>query len=170
MHLISGVFYCIGGVIGRAIDKGIQDGMVNGIDHGKAGQGLAKVAAYNPVAEADYISAVSALYDVDFPLLAQLASHKDVSMSDIMDLLRWEGPAAETQEAVQLQPKYFLSSGNGYDHCFIHQFHPDQLVPPVFVANYKVSDVGPSTKVPSPPTIIFEKETLKTTPKHGASD
>ncbi|GJU94555.1 hypothetical protein Tco_1319311, partial [Tanacetum coccineum] len=98
------VSYCIGGVIGRAIDKGIQDGLAASIDHGRAGRGLAEVAAYNPVAEADYVSAVSALCDVDFPLLAQLASHKDASMSDLMDLLRLEGHAVETPKAVQLQP------------------------------------------------------------------
>ncbi|GKE12531.1 hypothetical protein Tco_1416082 [Tanacetum coccineum] len=42
-------------------------------------------------------------------------------------------------------------------------------VPLVSVADYEVSDVGPSTKVPSPPAIVFEK-TLETTPEHGASD
>ncbi|GKG15828.1 hypothetical protein Tco_0358151, partial [Tanacetum coccineum] len=35
-----------------AIDKGMHDGLAAGIDHGKAGQSLAKVAAYNPAAEA----------------------------------------------------------------------------------------------------------------------
>ncbi|GKA51270.1 hypothetical protein Tco_0744466 [Tanacetum coccineum] len=49
-------------------------------------------------------SAVNALHAMDFLLLAQLASHKDASMSDLMDLLRLEGPAAETQKANQLQP------------------------------------------------------------------
>ncbi|GJW91131.1 hypothetical protein Tco_0168684, partial [Tanacetum coccineum] len=33
----------LGGVIGCAIDKGIQDGLAAGIDHGKAGRVLAKV-------------------------------------------------------------------------------------------------------------------------------
>ncbi|GJX12007.1 hypothetical protein Tco_0201866 [Tanacetum coccineum] len=36
--------------------------------------------------------------------------------------------------------------------------------------NHEVSDVGPSTKVSSPLMIVFEKETLETTPEHGASD
>ncbi|GJX64891.1 hypothetical protein Tco_0299234, partial [Tanacetum coccineum] len=60
--------------IGRAIDKGMSGGLTAGIDHGKAGMGLTDVAAYDPSAEANYLSAVSALRDVNFPLLAQLES------------------------------------------------------------------------------------------------
>ncbi|GJV71194.1 hypothetical protein Tco_1491189 [Tanacetum coccineum] len=94
----------LGGVIGRAIDKGMQDGLATGIDHGKAGRGLIDVAAYNPSAKADYVAAINALCAVDFYFLAQLESPKDASMADIMDLFRLEGPAAETPEASQLQP------------------------------------------------------------------
>nr|GEY17848.1 hypothetical protein [Tanacetum cinerariifolium] len=79
-------------------------GLAAGIDHGRAGRDLAEVASYNPIAEADYVFAVSVLRDVDFHLLAQLASHKDASMSDLMDLLSLEGPTVETPEAIQLQP------------------------------------------------------------------
>nr|GEV31965.1 hypothetical protein [Tanacetum cinerariifolium] len=41
----------LGGDIGRAIDKGIQDGLAADIDHRKARRVLAKVDAYNPAAE-----------------------------------------------------------------------------------------------------------------------
>ncbi|GJY98678.1 hypothetical protein Tco_0516108 [Tanacetum coccineum] len=41
---------------------------------------------------------------VSFSLLAQFEAHKDSSMADSIDLLRLEGPAAETSEASQLQP------------------------------------------------------------------
>ncbi|GKF14463.1 hypothetical protein Tco_0055925, partial [Tanacetum coccineum] len=83
--------------IGRAIDKGMQDGLAVSIDHGKGEKGLADVAAYN-------LSAEAALRVVDFPLLAQLESHKDASIADIMGLLHLEGPTVETPEASQLQP------------------------------------------------------------------
>ncbi|GJY17191.1 hypothetical protein Tco_0388682 [Tanacetum coccineum] len=52
--------------------------------------------------EANYIFAVNALRAVDFPLLAQLESHKDANIVYIMGLLHLEGPAAKTPEASQL--------------------------------------------------------------------
>nr|GEY66506.1 hypothetical protein [Tanacetum cinerariifolium] len=58
----------------------------------------------SPATEANYVVAVNALRAVDFHFLAQLASHKDSSMFVLMDLLRLEGPVAETLEAEQLQP------------------------------------------------------------------
>ncbi|GKA15577.1 hypothetical protein Tco_0695324 [Tanacetum coccineum] len=81
------------------LDEGMQDGLAAGIDHGKAGRGLADVAAYDPSVEANYVSAVNALDVVYFPLLAQLASQKDASIMGIMGLLHLEGHAAETSEA-----------------------------------------------------------------------
>nr|GEZ93154.1 hypothetical protein [Tanacetum cinerariifolium] len=202
------------GVIDRTIDKGIQDGLAAGIDHGRARRGLAEVTAYNPVLEADYICAIRALHDMDVPLIAQLASHKDASMSELMDLVRLEGPATQTSEAVQLQPSpeqiifpiYRLKDQGMLWLIFfpfdamIHLIEPLSVenligeastsgvlttamntalsttfiqtssVPLVFVADHEVSDVGPSTKVPFPPAIVFEKEMLETTPELSASD
>ncbi|GJZ31211.1 hypothetical protein Tco_0576258 [Tanacetum coccineum] len=94
------------GALGRAIDKEMQGGLAAGVDHGKARRGLEEIAAYDPSTEAKFVSAINALRDVDFPLLAQLESQKDASMAVIMDLLRLEGPAAETPEASQLQPSF----------------------------------------------------------------
>ncbi|GKD00259.1 hypothetical protein Tco_1170533 [Tanacetum coccineum] len=56
--------------------------------------------------EANYISVVNALRVVDFYLLAQLESHKDESIADIMGLLHLEGCAAETLKASQLQSSH----------------------------------------------------------------
>ncbi|GKC04526.1 hypothetical protein Tco_0996136 [Tanacetum coccineum] len=72
------------GAIGRAIDKGMQNGLEAGIDHGRVERSLADVSAYDPSTEANY----------------------DVSIADIMSLLHLEGPAAETPKASQLQPSY----------------------------------------------------------------
>ncbi|GKC16214.1 hypothetical protein Tco_1012996 [Tanacetum coccineum] len=94
----------LGGAIGRAIDKGMKGGLAVIIDHGKARRDLTGVAAYDPSAEANYMSAVSALRTVNFPLLSQLESHKDTNIADLMGLLHLEGPTAKTPEAIQLQP------------------------------------------------------------------
>ncbi|GJX51602.1 hypothetical protein Tco_0278447 [Tanacetum coccineum] len=202
----------LGGAIGRAIDKGMQDGLTSGIIQGKTGRGLADVAAYNPSVKANYVSAVNALCAVDFLLLAQLASQKDASMSDIMDLFRLKGPVAKTPEANQLQPSLeqlmlpILIQGYVASYCLSLSdvmvplieplsaenligeastsgvpatatttalsttFIPTSFVPPIFMADYEVSGTGPSTKVPSPLKIVFEKEELETTPEHGTSN
>ncbi|GJW57334.1 hypothetical protein Tco_0104065, partial [Tanacetum coccineum] len=88
----------------RAIGKGMQDGLSDGIDHGKAGRSMADIVAYNPAAEADYNSALQRLREVDFPLLAELSSHKDASTVDIMDLLRLEDSLADALRMNDLQP------------------------------------------------------------------
>ncbi|GJX91432.1 hypothetical protein Tco_0344758 [Tanacetum coccineum] len=94
----------MGEAIGHAIDKGMQDGLVAGIEHGTAGRSITNVDAFNPSVEGDFVAAINALQGVSFPLLAQLEANKDASMADIVDLLRLEGPAAETSKAGQLQP------------------------------------------------------------------
>ncbi|GJY86660.1 hypothetical protein Tco_0500686 [Tanacetum coccineum] len=47
--------------ISKDIKKGMQDGLSVGITHGKEGRSLMDVAAYNPSAEVDYVSALQAL-------------------------------------------------------------------------------------------------------------
>ncbi|GJV62789.1 hypothetical protein Tco_1473617, partial [Tanacetum coccineum] len=96
----------LGGALGCAIDKGMQDGLKASVDHERAWRGLNVIAAYDPSAKANFFFAVDALRAVNFPLLAQLESQKDASMADIFDLLRSEGPAVETPEASQLQPSF----------------------------------------------------------------
>nr|GEU38464.1 transposase (putative), gypsy type [Tanacetum cinerariifolium] len=187
----------LGWVIGRAIKKGMQGGLSIGIEHGKVERGLADVAAYNPSMEADYISAVNALYAVDFPLLAQLESHKDTSMAKIMGLLRLEGPATETLEASQLQPspeqfmlpihrledqvvigETSLSFSLDLAHARIQRLRGNDvsrqliydalasIVHSAVVADDRVLGAGPSTRVPSPPQIVFEQEELETTSEY----
>ncbi|GJX30760.1 hypothetical protein Tco_0240615 [Tanacetum coccineum] len=96
--------FAMGEAIGRAIDKGMQDGLTAGIEHGRAERSITDVAAFNPSVESDYVAAVNALEGVSFLLLAQLEANKEAIMVDVMDLLRLEGPAAETSKASQLQP------------------------------------------------------------------
>ncbi|GJQ94240.1 hypothetical protein Tco_0005379 [Tanacetum coccineum] len=104
MAVLSLYMAAFRGAIGCAIDKDMQDGLAADIDHGEAGRSLAEVAAYNPAAEAEYVDALNALRVVEFPLLAQLISHKNASIYDLIDLLRLEGPVADTPELSLLQP------------------------------------------------------------------
>nr|GEU63570.1 hypothetical protein [Tanacetum cinerariifolium] len=87
-----------GMIIGLAIDKGIQIRFVVGIEHGKARRDLADISAYDPSVEAMYIFVVLAFRDLDFNLISQLKSQKDVSIANIISLLRLEGPFAEILE------------------------------------------------------------------------
>ncbi|GJW61853.1 hypothetical protein Tco_0111188 [Tanacetum coccineum] len=94
----------LGQAIGCAVNKGIQDGLKAGIDHGKAGRDLSVVEAYDPSAEEKYVDVVNALGAVDFSLLSELESKKDSSIVDLMDSLRLEGVLAEILGAENLQP------------------------------------------------------------------
>ncbi|GJR20712.1 hypothetical protein Tco_0969239 [Tanacetum coccineum] len=94
----------LGTAIGKSIEKGMQDGLAAGITHGKEGRVLTDVAAHNPFAEVDYISALQQLQNVNFPLLAELRSKKDASVETLMDTLRLEGPVAEKLGLNELQP------------------------------------------------------------------
>nr|GEU82198.1 hypothetical protein [Tanacetum cinerariifolium] len=51
----------LGAAISRAIEKGMQDGLVAGIDHGREERSLIDVFAYNPSAKADFNSALQEL-------------------------------------------------------------------------------------------------------------
>ncbi|GKA27782.1 hypothetical protein Tco_0713950, partial [Tanacetum coccineum] len=83
----------LGAAISRAIEKGIQDGLAAGITHGREGRVLSDVAAFNPFAESDYISALQELQDVNFSLLSELKSNKDASIAGINDIsLSWVPP------------------------------------------------------------------------------
>nr|GEU42387.1 hypothetical protein [Tanacetum cinerariifolium] len=85
----------LGAAIRKAIEKGMQDGLAAEITHGVEGRTLADVAAYNPFAEADYVSALQRLQNINFSLLVELRSSKDASVDTIMNILRLEDNLAE---------------------------------------------------------------------------
>nr|GEV05900.1 hypothetical protein [Tanacetum cinerariifolium] len=78
----------LGAVISKVVEKGMQEGISIGITHGAEGRKLADVAAYNPSAEADYLSDLQRLQNVNFSLIAKLKSNKDAIIDTIMNLLR----------------------------------------------------------------------------------
>ncbi|GKC00595.1 hypothetical protein Tco_0986731 [Tanacetum coccineum] len=96
--------FALGTAIGKSIEKGMQYRLAVGINHGKEGRVFTDVAAHNPFAEVDYVSALQQLQNVNFPLLAELRSKKDVSVETMMDTLLLEGPVAEKLGLNELQP------------------------------------------------------------------
>ncbi|GJY88135.1 hypothetical protein Tco_0502763, partial [Tanacetum coccineum] len=90
----------LGNAFGRAIEKGMQEGLAAGIEHGQAGRCLNDLEAYNPSAEDDFNSAVQALRSLDFPLLQELSA----STLDVMDLLHLDDVVAEVLGITGLQP------------------------------------------------------------------
>ncbi|GJT00016.1 hypothetical protein Tco_0821185 [Tanacetum coccineum] len=94
----------LGAAISKAIEKGMQDGLAAGITHGKEGRVLTDVAAFNPSAESDYVSALRELQDVNFSLLAELKSNKDASVETLMNILRLEETLTERLGLNESQP------------------------------------------------------------------
>ncbi|GJW11890.1 hypothetical protein Tco_1577717 [Tanacetum coccineum] len=95
----------LGHALGRAVDFGMQEGLAAGHEHGVAGTPLSAVVAYNPeTAEANYLDAVRALEEADFPLVHLLKSKKDSGMDEVLDCFLLDGPLADLPEAAHLQP------------------------------------------------------------------
>ncbi|GJZ89616.1 hypothetical protein Tco_0661398 [Tanacetum coccineum] len=94
----------LGAAIGKAVEKGMQEGLSVRITHGVAGRVLTDVAAYNPSTEADYLSALHRLQSVKFSLISELKSNKDASIDTIMNLLYLEDSLAERLNLAKSQP------------------------------------------------------------------
>ncbi|GJU90800.1 hypothetical protein Tco_1303223 [Tanacetum coccineum] len=95
----------LGHALGRAVDYGMQEGLAAGHEHGVAGTPLSAIVAYNPeAAENNYLDAVRALEEADFPLVHLLKSKKDSGMDDVLDCFLLDGPLADLPEAAHLQP------------------------------------------------------------------
>ncbi|GJS29595.1 hypothetical protein Tco_0490215 [Tanacetum coccineum] len=95
----------LGHALGRAVDYGMQEGLAAGHEHGVAGTPLSAVVAYNPeTAEGNYLDAVRALEEADFPLVHLLKSKKDSGMDEVLDCFLLDGPLADLPKAAHLQP------------------------------------------------------------------
>nr|GEY27480.1 reverse transcriptase domain-containing protein [Tanacetum cinerariifolium] len=88
--------------ISKAVEKGMQEGISARISHGAEGRKLADVAAYNPSAEADYLSALQRLQNVNLSLIAKLKSNKDASVD--INLLRLDDALAERLGLTESHP------------------------------------------------------------------
>ncbi|GJU66810.1 hypothetical protein Tco_1253069 [Tanacetum coccineum] len=94
----------LGNAFGRAIEKGMQEGLAAGNEHGQAVRCLTDLEAYIPSAEIDFNSAVRDLRGLNFPLLQELSNKKDASTWDVMDLLLLDDAVAEALGMTDLQP------------------------------------------------------------------
>ncbi|GJR12109.1 hypothetical protein Tco_0794761 [Tanacetum coccineum] len=192
-HCLRSIEYLrvLGEAIGCAVNKGMQDGLAAGIDHGKARRDLSVIKAYDPFAKAKYVDAVNALRTMDFSLLYELRSKKDASIVDLMDSLRLEGPLAKIPGADDLQPSpeqlmlpihrteddVPLSSRSLIGEAstsaapaspepittFSTTFASSGVVPPLSISNDQVLDMKPHDE--DPPVVTFEKQELDTSPE-----
>nr|GEW71048.1 putative WD40/YVTN repeat-like-containing domain-containing protein [Tanacetum cinerariifolium] len=94
----------LGAAISKAVEKGMQEGLSAGITHGAEGRQLADVAAYNPSAEADYLSALQHLRSVNFSLISELKSNKDACVDTVMILPRLDDVLTERLGLTKSQP------------------------------------------------------------------
>ncbi|GJU32434.1 hypothetical protein Tco_1176023 [Tanacetum coccineum] len=91
--------------LGRVVDFGMQEGLAAGHEHGVAGTPLSAIVAYNPeTAEANYLDAIRALEEADFPSVHFLKSKKDSGMDEVLDCFLLDGPLASLPEAAHLHP------------------------------------------------------------------
>ncbi|GKB91385.1 hypothetical protein Tco_0963657, partial [Tanacetum coccineum] len=90
--------------IDHAIKKGMQAGLAAGINHGKEGRSLADVVAYNLFANADYDTTMQQFHDVNFSLLSELKSCKDMSVEEVMNVLRLESLLIDQLRMSDMKP------------------------------------------------------------------
>nr|GEV51946.1 retrotransposable element Tf2 [Tanacetum cinerariifolium] len=163
------------GSIGRAIDKGMQDGLAAGIDHGKAERGLVDVDAFNSSAEANYVFVVNALRSAaETPKASRLQPLHEQLM---LPIHRTEGQVVigETFLSFSLDVVHACANTSGVlaaiaaTTALSTTFVQANSVLPVPASDYKVVDTKPQAEAFSSPDIIFEKETLETSPKHPAT-
>ncbi|GKB28148.1 hypothetical protein Tco_0867549 [Tanacetum coccineum] len=177
----------LGGAIGHVIDKGMQVGLAAGIDHGKAGRDLTDVVAYDPSGRLIICPAAETLEAIQLqpspkqlmlPIYlledqvvigeTSLSFSLDVANARVQRLKRNDAseqlsiydalvPLIEPRSVENLvgEASTFRVSATATTTALSTTFIQASTVPPVLVTDHEVSDVGPSTKVSSPPTIIF---------------
>nr|GEV15224.1 hypothetical protein [Tanacetum cinerariifolium] len=77
-------------VVSAGIAKGISEGLKHGVKHEKADLNLEAIKAYDPKAEAKYITSLHAVKDLKYPIVDQLENLKDAPMDVIMNSLHLE--------------------------------------------------------------------------------
>nr|GEW90378.1 hypothetical protein [Tanacetum cinerariifolium] len=77
-------------VVSTRIAKGLSKGLRHVLEHGQAQLSLESIEAYDPEAEAKFVTALQALKDLKYPLVDQLEGLKDTPIDIIMAALYLE--------------------------------------------------------------------------------
>ncbi|GKC77783.1 hypothetical protein Tco_1128557 [Tanacetum coccineum] len=95
-------------VVSAGLAKGMSEGLKYGIEHGKAGQDLADVEAYDSEATSKLFKALQDLKDLKYPMVGQLERLKDVPMELLMASLHLESDTGEdaSQWIRHLRPSF----------------------------------------------------------------
>ncbi|GKA97963.1 hypothetical protein Tco_0825857 [Tanacetum coccineum] len=82
-------------VVSAGLAKGMSEGLIYGVKHGKAGRDLADIEAYDPEANSKLVKALQDLKDLKHPMMDQLERLKDAPMELIMASLHLESDIGE---------------------------------------------------------------------------
>ncbi|GJT57183.1 hypothetical protein Tco_0992237 [Tanacetum coccineum] len=93
----------LGKVISLEINKGIEEGLEARIEHGKSGQTLDRVEAYNPEFKDEFVSAITDFENVSFALLDELESLKDSPLASITSALVLQDAQGNVDSTPKLQ-------------------------------------------------------------------
>nr|GFB47693.1 hypothetical protein [Tanacetum cinerariifolium] len=77
-------------VVSTGVAKGMSEGLKHGVEHRRSQLELESIEAYDPEAEAKFVTALQSLKDLKFSLLDQLEGLKDALMDVIMTALYLE--------------------------------------------------------------------------------
>ncbi|GKB11286.1 hypothetical protein Tco_0845209 [Tanacetum coccineum] len=163
----------------RAIEKGMQDGLSAGIDHGKAGMSLADIVAYNLATKADYNSALQRLHEPDVEQLTLPIRHPEDQVvlgetSLSFDLSVTHSQVERIMENVAAQRSALIDVWVPLvdplsAKSLIGEASTSGSVPAAVVTTIAISSGGCSGKWSRKcclfPTVEFEKEELDTTPE-----
>nr|GEV54287.1 transposase (putative), gypsy type [Tanacetum cinerariifolium] len=130
----------LGNVISLTINKGIQQGLVARIEHGKVGRSLAQVEAYDPEVKNKYVVFVREFKNVSFSLLEDLEALKDSPLALIMSTLTLEGDADSTPELRRFRPSlnqvtilvYSKSDGSRGSSSISHEMLLSDATPAIY--------------------------------------
>ncbi|GJV51561.1 hypothetical protein Tco_1447302 [Tanacetum coccineum] len=93
-------------VVSTRIAKGMSEGLKHGVKHGKAQLDLEVIKAYDPEADAKYVTTLHALKDLEYPLIDHLEKLQDAPIDLIMASLHLESDVGEEtpQRICELRP------------------------------------------------------------------